>query len=103
VLSPTPAHRRVHGRARGVLGRVAPRQRRRAGTRELIDVLLLHRHIPAAAVVAGIRAALSVGSVLAEVVASKPAAPRRLTPRWTDTDGTRIDGDGERRRSRNAV
>jgi hypothetical protein len=44
-------------------------------------VLLLHRHIPAAAVVAGIRAALNVGSVLAEVVASKPAAPRRLTPR----------------------
>ena len=40
-----------------------------AGTRELLDVLLLHRHLPASAVVAGIRAALSVGSVLAEVVA----------------------------------
>lgn len=40
-----------------------------AGTRELIDVLLLHRHLPADTVVAGIRAAMSVGSVLAEVVA----------------------------------
>ncbi|SFR38602.1 Transposase [Microbacterium azadirachtae] len=40
-----------------------------AGTRELIDVLLLHRHMPAEAVVAGITAALSVGSVLADVVA----------------------------------
>lgn len=39
------------------------------GTRELIDVLLLHRHMPAEAVVAGIAAALSVGSVLADVVA----------------------------------
>jgi len=40
-----------------------------AGTRELVDVLLLHRHLPATAVIAGIRAAMSVGSVLAEVVA----------------------------------
>lgn len=40
-----------------------------AGTRELLDVLLLHRHLPASAVIAGIRAAMSVGSVLAEVVA----------------------------------
>lgn len=40
-----------------------------AGTRELIDVLLLHRALPDDAVLAGIRAALSVGSVLADVVA----------------------------------
>lgn len=40
-----------------------------AGTRELLDVLLLHRHLPARTVIAGIRAAMSVGSVLAEVVA----------------------------------
>jgi transposase len=38
------------------------------GTRELIEVLLLHRTLPAAAVLAGIRAALSIGSVLADVV-----------------------------------
>ncbi|MFW6599833.1 IS21 family transposase [Propionibacteriaceae bacterium Y2011] len=39
------------------------------GTRELIDVLLLHRSLPAEAVTAGISAALTVGAVSAEVVA----------------------------------
>ncbi len=39
------------------------------GTRALIEVLLLHRHLPAAAVIAGIRAALAVGSTSPEVVA----------------------------------
>ncbi|WP_431843626.1 IS21 family transposase [Calidifontibacter indicus] len=39
------------------------------GTRELIDVLLLHRSMTAAEVIAGISAALSVGSVSADVVA----------------------------------
>jgi transposase len=39
------------------------------GTRELIDVLLLHRSHRAEDVIAGIRAALSVGAVTAEVVA----------------------------------
>ena len=39
------------------------------GTSELIDVLLLHRSLPAAAVTAGIDAALRVGAVTAEVVA----------------------------------
>jgi hypothetical protein len=32
------------------------------GTRTLIDVLLLHRHLPAAAVVAGLQTALTIGS-----------------------------------------
>ena len=40
-----------------------------AGTRELIEVLLLHRSMRAADVIAGIRAALSVGAVTADVVA----------------------------------
>ncbi|MCH6471189.1 IS21 family transposase [Sinomonas terrae] len=40
-----------------------------AGTRELIDVLLLHRSLRASDVIAGIRAALSVGAVSADVVA----------------------------------
>ena len=40
-----------------------------AGTRELIDVLLLHRSLPDVAVLAGIRAALTVGAVTADVVA----------------------------------
>lgn len=40
-----------------------------AGTRALIEVLLLHRRLPAAAVVAGMAAALAAGSVDAKVVA----------------------------------
>ncbi|KJL24293.1 hypothetical protein RL72_01784 [Microbacterium azadirachtae] len=40
-----------------------------AGTRELIDVLLLHRTLPDYAVLAGIHAALTVGAVTADVVA----------------------------------
>jgi transposase len=39
------------------------------GTRALIEVLLLHRHLPAAAVIAGIRAGLAVGSTSPELVA----------------------------------
>lgn len=39
-----------------------------AGTRELIDVLLLHRTMPTPAVLAGISAALTVGAVTADVV-----------------------------------
>jgi hypothetical protein len=39
------------------------------GTRELIDVLLLHRHLSAAAVEAGLTAAVSVGATSADVVA----------------------------------
>jgi len=40
-----------------------------AGTRELVDVLLLHRHMNAADVTGGITAALSVGTSRADVVA----------------------------------
>jgi transposase len=39
------------------------------GTRALVEVLLLHRHLPHTAVVAGITAALSVGSISPDVVA----------------------------------
>jgi transposase len=39
------------------------------GTRALIDVLLLHRRMPRDALLAGIRAALSVGAVTADAVA----------------------------------
>jgi hypothetical protein len=46
------------------------------GTRELVDVLLLHRRYPHAAVVAGIGAALSAGAVRADMVAVEI---RRLT------------------------
>jgi hypothetical protein len=40
-----------------------------AGTRALVEVLLLHRHLQAADVLAGITAALSVGAADADVVA----------------------------------
>ena len=40
-----------------------------AGTRALIEVLLLHRHLDRSAVLAGISAALSIGSTSADVVA----------------------------------
>ena len=50
-------------------------------TRELIDVLLLHRSMTAADVSAGIEAALSVGAVTADVVAveARRATTERLT------------------------
>jgi len=53
-----------------------------AGTRALCEVLLLHRRLPAAAVTAGITAALGVGSVEAKVVAveARRAADRRGDP-----------------------
>jgi len=39
------------------------------GTRALIEVLLLHRHMPREQVLAGIRAALAAGALTADVVA----------------------------------
>lgn len=50
-----------------------------AGTRALVEVLLLHRHLDRADVLAGIGAALSVGSANADVVAleARKAAEQR--------------------------
>lgn len=53
------------------------------GTRELIEVLLLHRYMNAADVCAGIAAALSVGAVSADVV----AVQARRHAATTDPDG----------------
>jgi transposase len=58
----TPAHQQFWDRARARLGDSA-------GTRALIDVLLLHRRMPAAQVTAGITAALAAGSYSPDVVA----------------------------------
>ena len=49
-----------------------------AGTRALIGVLLLHRALPAEAVMAGMRAAMTIGSVDPDVVAVE--ARRSLEP-----------------------
>ena len=61
------AARRAHGDA--------------AGTRALVEVLLLHRHLDRADVLAGITAALSVGSVNPDVVAleARKATEHRRT------------------------
>lgn len=49
-----------------------------AGTRQLIDVLLLHRSMATADVVAGLTAALQVGAVTADVVAVEARRHARL-------------------------
>lgn len=58
----TPAHDAFWAGARKSLGD-------RDATIVLIEVLLLHRHMPAADVIAGIRAALATGTFNADVVA----------------------------------
>jgi hypothetical protein len=68
------AARRAHGDA--------------AGTRALVEVLLLHRHLDHADVLAGIAAALSVGCTNVDVVAleARKAAEHRRS-RVTDSAG----------------
>jgi transposase len=58
----TPVHQQFWDRARARLGDSA-------GTRALIEVLLLHRRLPAVQVIAGITAALAAGSCAPDVVA----------------------------------
>lgn len=58
----TPAHEAFWAAARKTNGDSA-------GTRELIDVLLLHRSMAASDIIAGLTAALTVGAVTADVVA----------------------------------
>jgi len=58
----TPAHDAFWAAARKAHGDAD-------GTRELVEVLLLHRHLTAADVIVGLTAALTVGAVRADVVA----------------------------------
>jgi len=71
----TPAHEALRAAARRALGD-GP------GTRALVEVLLLHRHLSYADVHAGIIAALAVGSVIPDVVAveARKAAQQRGAP-----------------------
>jgi Mu transposase, C-terminal domain len=72
----TPTHEAFWVAARKALGDSA-------GTRALVEVLLLHRRLAHADVLAGISAALAVGSVRADVVAvqaRKAAQQRGLAP-----------------------
>jgi transposase len=68
----TPGHEAFWVAARKALGDSV-------GTRVLVEVLLLHRHLEHADVLAGVSAALSVGSVNVDVVAveARKAAQRR--------------------------
>jgi len=72
----TPAHQRFWDTARRRFGD-GP------GTRALVGVLLLHRTLPAAAVVAGIDAALALGSFDADLVAveARRSMLTDITPR----------------------
>lgn len=67
------AARRAHGDANG--------------TRALVEVLLLHRHLPHADVVAGIQTALTVGATTADLVAveARKIGQHRPTPIPLDT------------------
>jgi len=62
-----------------------------AGTRALIEVLLLHRRLGRDAVMGGIRAALAAGSVSADVVAIEA---RKHTTTTTTTNAGTGTGDG---------
>lgn len=73
----TPAHEAFWAASRKVNGDAE-------GTRELVDVLLLHRSLTHEQVTAGITAALSVGAVSADVVAVEA---RRHTPATTTATG----------------
>ena len=68
----TPAHEAFWAAARKALGDSL-------GTRALVEVLLLHRHLGHADVLAGVSAAVAVGSVSADVVAveARKAAQQR--------------------------
>jgi len=60
------------------------------GTRELVDVLLLHRTLTAEQVDAGITAALTVGAVTADVVAVEARRATTATPGGASPDRHRV-------------
>lgn len=72
------ASRRAHGDA--------------GGTRALVEVLLLHRHLPAGDVVAGLAAALTAGATTADVVAVE--ARKAQQARRPETGSLGADGAG---------
>ena len=74
------------------------------GTQALVEVLLLHRHLPAEDVIAGITAALRVGSVSPDVVAVEarksvhpdgPVPLGLILPRIVDLRARRAEADAE--------
>jgi hypothetical protein len=65
------------------------------GTRALIEVLLLHRRMPAAAVLAGITAALDAGSASPELVAIEARKAAQAARELPADEGTAGDNPGQ--------
>lgn len=84
----TPAHEAFWAASRKVNGDAD-------GTRELVDVLLLHRTMTSHQVIAGITAALSVGAVTADVVAVEA---RRASVSGSATDPVEGGATSDRHR-----
>src|SRR5690606_20074237 len=87
----TPAHQGNWDAARRALGDAG-------GTRALIEALLLHRTLPAAAVIAAMEAAVAAGRYNPDILAvtarahttgTRTAAPIPLPPNITDASATR--------------
>jgi hypothetical protein len=90
----TPAHDAFWAAARKSVGDGV-------GTRALIEVLLLHRHLPAAAVQAGLTAALTVGSCNPDMVAVEARKacvdPAAAAPALAPTEDQQVISLTERR------
>jgi transposase len=67
------------------------------GTRELVEVLLLHRHLPDRDVIEGLAAATAVGAVRADVVAVEARRIADTRPRTPDIDHIPNDPVGSSR------
>ena len=67
----------------------------REGTRALIEVLLLHRLLPADAVVAGVEAVLSAGACSPEVVAIEARKAMEIEPEPGETVSDRAEEPDE--------
>jgi transposase len=66
-----------------------------AGTRALIEVLLLHRKLTAAAVIAGMKAAVAAGSVSVDVVAIEARKYTATSPAGKSSSSRAADHDDE--------
>ncbi|MGN9806824.1 transposase [Micromonospora sp. L32] len=64
----------------------------------MIDVLLLHRRLPAADVIAGITLALSAGATSADVVAVEARRARQVSQSVPSGDADAAAGSSEQRR-----
>lgn len=85
---PSPRRRQIHPRPRRLVGRRPQTHGDQDGTRALIEVLLLHRHLPHEQLVAGLAAALQAGALTADAVALEA---RKIADTHTAPDTTNLD------------